>query len=326
MKKFFIVGCPRSGTTVLQQALNRHSQIAVPPETSFLFLLGFPRRDQKAHWARLTRDLGIDLPFPAAGIRSEHAARALYERVAVLYLQRLGRTGVTYFGEKSPEHQLRLAQILRLFPGAKVLLIYRDGRDVALSLAGVPWMFSDLYLSFALWLHYYKVQKEACGWNSPDLYVVRYEDLATDPRGQLKAVLDFLGLAYEPLVAEGRGSREAIADRELPWKGRSLEEISARGIGAWRTQLTPGQIRTLECWGGDALQSLGYELVTEPGGRLPYWFFPVLSARALRWLLREGRYKVWKEAGRQGLRLGLDWARQHLPGRSPARLARPSTG
>jgi len=33
MKQFFIVGCPRSGTTMLQQALNRHPEIAIPPET-----------------------------------------------------------------------------------------------------------------------------------------------------------------------------------------------------------------------------------------------------------------------------------------------------
>src|ERR1700722_15108612 len=39
MDKFFIVGCPRSGTTVLQQALNRHSRIVVAPETRFFYLL-----------------------------------------------------------------------------------------------------------------------------------------------------------------------------------------------------------------------------------------------------------------------------------------------
>jgi hypothetical protein len=37
MEKFFIVGCPRSGTTMVQQALNRHSRVAIPPETKYFF-------------------------------------------------------------------------------------------------------------------------------------------------------------------------------------------------------------------------------------------------------------------------------------------------
>ncbi len=37
MNKFFIVGCPRSGTTMVQQALNRHPQVVIPPETKYFF-------------------------------------------------------------------------------------------------------------------------------------------------------------------------------------------------------------------------------------------------------------------------------------------------
>ena len=58
MKKLFIVGCPRSGTTLLQQALNRHSQIVIPPETKYFFsFLGHTRRCQHRHIDRLNADL-----------------------------------------------------------------------------------------------------------------------------------------------------------------------------------------------------------------------------------------------------------------------------
>ena len=48
------------------------------------------------------------------------------------YLERLGKTGVTYFGEKTPEHSGHLPSIRKLFPEAKILVLYRDGRDVGL--------------------------------------------------------------------------------------------------------------------------------------------------------------------------------------------------
>jgi hypothetical protein len=70
MDKLFIVGCPRSGTTMLQQALNRHSQVVIPPETKFFFsFFGHPRRCQLRHIDRLNADLGINLPKPDRAVR-----------------------------------------------------------------------------------------------------------------------------------------------------------------------------------------------------------------------------------------------------------------
>src|SRR5947209_17565880 len=132
MEYFFVVGAPRSGATMLQQALNRHPRVATPPETAFLTLLGLSPARQRRHVERIATDLGIPLRVPERGVRGPEQARALYGEMARLYAGRLGRAGVTHFGEKSPEHQRRLGLLRRVFPGARVVLIYRDGRDVAL--------------------------------------------------------------------------------------------------------------------------------------------------------------------------------------------------
>src|SRR5262245_27843931 len=80
VEKFFIVGCPRSGTTMVQQALNRHSQVAIPPETKFFFsFFGHSRARQLRHIDRLNEDLRIRLPRPAARVRSVAEGRAFYE-------------------------------------------------------------------------------------------------------------------------------------------------------------------------------------------------------------------------------------------------------
>jgi hypothetical protein len=287
---FFVVGAPRSGTTVLQQALNRHSRIALPPETAFFTFLGLGRRAQRRHLNRINSDLDIDLPYPSHRVGTDAGARALFEELARRYLERVGRPGVTHFGEKSPEHLRRLGRIRALFPEAKIVLIYRDGRDVALSLTRLPWMSRDLYVNFALWLHYCRIQRREVQQGAAELCCVCYERLAADPEAELRRVLAFLGLPYEPAVAQGCGNREGVPEWELGWKAQALEPITAQRIGRWRAELTTEQVAVLERWGGAALRELGYELASDGRGRLPLLFFPRLWMRSLWWLLRRPGY------------------------------------
>jgi hypothetical protein len=149
MNKFFILGCPRSGTTMVQQALNRHSAIAIPPETKYFFsFLGHGKRQQLRHLARLNKDLNIDLELPKSGVRSDVECQTFFEEMALRYVKGIKKEGVHWFGEKTPEHTGHLARIRRLFPDSKIIILYRDGRDVALSLSKTPWMYGGLYVSF----------------------------------------------------------------------------------------------------------------------------------------------------------------------------------
>src|SRR5580698_9289911 len=99
INKFFILGCPRSGTTMVQQALNRHSAIAIPPETKFFFsFLGHSRHDQRRHIDRINGDLNIHLELPGSGVRSDDAGRAFYEEMASQYVERLEKKHILLFG------------------------------------------------------------------------------------------------------------------------------------------------------------------------------------------------------------------------------------
>jgi hypothetical protein len=270
MHKFFIVGCPRSGTTMVQQALNRHSAVVIPPETKFFFsLLGQPLGQQLRHLRRLDADLGIRLPRPAVRITSAGDARALYEEMARQYVARLGKRAVDCFGEKTPEHTGRVGVIRRLFPGAKIIVLSRDGRDVALSLTRVPWMSPDLYVDFLVWLYYERVVRDLKAQGDPGLYFARYEDVVADPRAELGGMLRFLGLADEPAVAAGWGNKDGIPEREYAWKRRALEKITPERVGLFRRELSAEQIGVLERLGGHALSSLGYALASDGRAPLP---------------------------------------------------------
>jgi hypothetical protein len=304
MDKFFIVGCPRSGTTMVQQALNRHPGVVIPPETKFFFsFFGHPRARQARHVARLNADLGIRLPAPARAVRTAAEGRAYYDAMARQYVARVRKPGAVAFGEKTPEHTGLLPRIRRLFPGAKILVLCRDGRDVAASLTRVPWMSSNLYANFAVWLYYHWVVSRAARDAGPDLYVVRYEDIVADPARELGAVLRFLGLPYEPAVAEGWGNREGIPERELPWKARALQPITAGRVGAFRRDLTDEQIGNLERLGRHVLPSLGYPLLTGGNRALAPGFLLELAGSLLRLAGRLPWTSILRELG---CRLGLD--------------------
>lgn len=278
MEKFFIVGCPRSGTTMVQQALNRHSRVAIPPETKYFFsFFGHSRKSQARHVKRLNADLNIRLPEPAGRVCSVADGRDYYELMARQYVKRLGKRGVTCFGEKTPEHTGLLPRVRRLFPDAKILVLYRDGRDVAQSLTQVPWMSSNLYVNFVVWLYYQWVVRDERRGDNPNVHFARYEDIVADPEKQLTAVLNFLGLPYEPAVVEGYGNREGVPDRELAWKGRALARISRDRVGTFRRELNEDQIAALERLGWDALSSLGYPLLTGGERRLSPAFYLSLA-------------------------------------------------
>jgi hypothetical protein len=285
--KFFVVGCPRSGTTMVQQALNRHSQVAIPPETKFFFsFFGHSHACQLHHLERLNADLDIDLPAPATAIRSLPEGRAFYEAMARQYLQRLGKPGVTCFGEKTPEHTGHLPRIRQMFPAAKVIVLYRDGRDVAQSLTKVPWMSSDLYVNFLVWLYYQRIVHKAMHSGSRNLYFARYEDIVADPEKELGGMLRFLGLPYERAVAEGHGNSEGIPQREYGWKGRALQKITTARVGRFHEELSDDQVEILERLGHRALPALGYPLLTGGTRSLSLGFLCALAWKLARLVCR----------------------------------------
>ncbi len=280
---FFIVGCGRSGTTVLQQALNRHSRIVIPPETRYFSALLFTPRTRQQLFRRIAYDLQIDFPILSARLSNAAAARALYSEIARRYLNRLRKSGETWFGEKSGENLFHVYRIRKLWPDAKFILMYRDGRDVALSLTKVPWAHPDLYVNYAVWLYYARLHRAALAEHPECIYPIRYEDFVAAPQEHLRRILAFLQLDYEPQIADRFGNSEGVPAWELAWKSRALEPINQSRVGIWRTELSPAQVALLEGFGGRALTRLGYELVSPEPRSVPWHFFPILITKIAIW-------------------------------------------
>src|SRR5207302_4490013 len=137
-------------------------------------------------------------------------ARSFYEDMSSQYVAGLGKKGVGHFGEKTPEHTGHLHAIQQLYPDAKILVLYRDGRDVALSLTRTPWMPAGLYVNFLVWLYYQRIVARVQQSAHPNFYFARYEDIVANPEKEFSGILQFLDLPYEQAVAHGCGNIEGV--------------------------------------------------------------------------------------------------------------------
>lgn len=320
---------------MVQQALNRHSRIAIPPETKYFFsFLGHSRAAQQRHVRRLNDDLGIRLPVPPSPVRTAADARSHFDLMARTYVERFPEKNVSWFGEKTPEHTGHMARIAQVFPRARFVVLYRDGRDVALSLAKAPWMPGGLYVGFLIWLYYQRLVAAARAEISPNVYFVRYEDVVADPEREFRGVLDFLGLPYEPAVALGHGNSEGIPAREFAWKSNALGPITTERVGTFQRELNSLQLGVLERLGRRTLEAFGYPLVTNgqcplaPGLLLQVSFDAAAFAWRLPWysLARELGGRVRGQLGGVADRCRHLFRYLRLLPRLAARRAEPCTG
>jgi hypothetical protein len=182
-----------------------------------------------------------------------------------------------------------------MFPDAKILVLYRDGRDVALSLTQVPWMSTDLYVNFLVWLYYSWVVRKARDYSWPNLMFARYEDIVTAPEKELGRILQFLGLPEEPAVAQGGGNREGVPAREYAWKARAFQRITTERVGIFRQELSSAQIDILEHLGGRALTQFDYPLLTDGQRPLPRGFLLSLACNFSRFVYRLPWHAVVRE-------------------------------
>ena len=180
----FIVGMPRSGTTLVEQILAAHPQVSAGGELQ--------------HLGRLVHglDQGRALPLPAESIR------ALGERYLESVADLLG--GAKILTDKMPLNYQYLGIIRAALPGARIIHCRRDPRDVAVSCFFTD--FIDPALGFATrldWLADYLLAYEEFmdGWSGvfgQRMRELRYESLVAEPEGEVRELLAFLDLPWEP--------------------------------------------------------------------------------------------------------------------------------
>ncbi|GGU53506.1 sulfotransferase family protein [Streptomyces daghestanicus] len=270
----FLLGCPRSGTTLLQLMLHAHPRIALPPENRFV-LPAYERRlsfgDLRrcagraalAEWITTRREtrfdeLGLDADTVAARITD--GPPTLGSALGVPLRAYAERHGKARWGDKRPAYALHVPEILRLFPDAQFVHLVRDGRDCVASLLGMPWWHAGLHEAVATWAQVMDTTRRHARRLGPERWhELRYEDLLTGPEPVLRGLCAYLGEEYDPaMTAPHRLAGLAVPARKT-WHRHTRSAPDAARAGTWRRRLTPDQIGLCEAAFGDRLLHAGYE-------------------------------------------------------------------
>lgn len=285
----FIIGNPRSGTTLLRLMLNNHKEIVVPPECGFAvwFMNEFSDWGKvrgTEYWigefikvlssARKIETWGLDYEMLKKHL-VEKAPQTYAEAVSCVYMYHgLCNSDImpSRWGDKNNYYMDHLQEINMLYPHCKVLHIVRDGRDVACSYRKVNK--SDIKSKYAPQLPV-GIREIAVEWSnnirkvlsaSEDMddnrfYEISYENLVTQPQNTLREICQFIEEDYDDNMMSYY-HRNRVDEQEplefLQWKGKTLDPPVNDRVGVYRRELTVDEIALYNEIAGPCLQRYNY--------------------------------------------------------------------
>jgi Sulfotransferase family len=275
----FVVGCPRSGTTLLRRMLDAHPELAITPETHWI-----PERLE--HGIGVTPD-GFATPelvsslvespkFKRTGLQRSELESLLQTGAPVPYAD-FGRgffdlygrvVGKPLVGDKVPGYVRSLPLLHELFPDARFVHLIRDGRDVALSAVAwrrasklaarhSTWKAHPVPTAAHWWERHVRSGREAGASLGPGMYhEVRYEALIADPATETESLCAFLELPFEAAMLrfyEGRRRHQPGLSAKKAWLPPTP------GLRDWKKEMSAEDVERFEAVAGNLLDELGYQ-------------------------------------------------------------------
>lgn len=303
-----MVGTPRSGTTLVSEVLDAHSELAVSPETHYYNVFAHDCDRQGCLEDPERRRAYVDRLFDTAAVEQmalpadvdetilhrladgEPSHREVLGTLLDAYAE--GREA-TRWGEKTPRHLEHVPRILEDFPEARILCVVRDPRDVALSRADAGWA-SSTWMTVRDWRRHARLARDHERSHSDRFARTRYEDLLGDPEAWLEETCPFLDLEPEPgMLAFHETGSQTFDPEDEPWKQKAAQPIDPANREKWRDRMGAEDRWIVEHLVGDELEELAYPV---PGTELSWRQRASVAAsfaeHALRWTVHEARWFV----------------------------------
>jgi len=271
----FVLGSPRSGTTLLYHMILSAGNFAVYRTESNVFNLLGPRFGDLS--VRRNREalmkvwLGSKL-FTRSGLDARTIEKKVLEEcrntgdfLRIVMQEIANKQGVERWADCTPDHLLYLREIRKEMPEALVIHILRDGRDVALSLDKQRWIrpfpwdkSKSVLVSGLYWQWIVNRGREYGRTLGADYTEIHFEDLIQNPRPVLSQLGQFIDhdLDYERIRKVGIGS---VSDPNTSFQPESGGQ-DFNPVERWRKSLSANQLAACENLVGETLVSLGYKL------------------------------------------------------------------
>ncbi len=224
----FVVGFPRSGTTLLEQMLDAHPGLQSMDENPFFNSLANTLRQ---HDPRILDDLGVLRQYDCDELR---------KRYHQMVSERIARRMETQLIDKNPLNMQWLPMIHRLFPEAKFILALRHPCDVILSCymqsfrsSGLAAACSTLERLAHAYVETMTRWLEQVSILEPTVMVSRYEELVTDFPQQAARIAEFLALEdASPMLQFDQHARSKTYIG-TPSYSQVIEPVNRKGMGRW---------------------------------------------------------------------------------------------
>lgn len=275
----FIVGAPRSGTTLLQYMLRSHPRLSIPTGESHFFVRLYRNAEKYGDLSRLEN---IRMVLAAMYAQSRHfldtdlhgmrfdidrlaqefhdqGRRTVRDLVAGVFEKNAVGEGKERWGDKTPYYVLHIPKLLEWFPDAQFVHLVRDGRDVALSLFARRHDFSvyNSYYAGKYWQQYVEAGRQHGAKLKESQYLeIHYEDILKEPESYLRRICEFLGEEFTSSIVD---FERAPASENTPLL---MQGVQSDNAGKWRRALSPTQIRLFEAAAGTTLERFGYQVDT----------------------------------------------------------------
>jgi LPS sulfotransferase NodH len=238
--RIFLVGCPRSGTTLLQSLIAAHPQVASFPETHFFFAIG----RKWYHKLGIASRTGAERKrlYQFLDKMDQTAMKQLVPRYSILrkpyidafveILDRLAiNQGKPFWLEKTPGHLHYVEFIEKYISNVKFIHILRNGPDVVASLYEIAnqypdeWYYSfDIDQCIARWNGDTKITRQ--NMHKENHIAVRYEKLVENTEAVLAEVCEFIGVTFrQDMIARHSLTAESLILKDETWKQAVTQEI-----------------------------------------------------------------------------------------------------
>ena len=243
--RIFLIGCARSGTTLLQSMLMSHSQIHSFPETHFfekgfsgkrsLVLRGYYLSLLANEWLTELKENGFNVPkVKPTWFRKKMTKRFIY----VLDELTLGQKKNIWI-EKTPAHINYIPLISKWVDKVKFIHIIRDGRAVVASMYEAAQKYPQH------WGGTRSAKDCAIEWNNtilitskyadnPDHLILSYEQLIADPEKNIKKACKFLNVQFEKaMITQFSKNAEQVIGNYEKWKSNNKNSLKKQGLSKY---------------------------------------------------------------------------------------------